>query len=102
MYYIVMVLFDQPTHFKHSIFKPVREFKETKNEEDEPDHGEEEYIPEIKESKYLPGERLLKKINKDRKRSNLIRSKKKKKTISPHTIDRISQSLARTVRQLTE
>jgi hypothetical protein len=92
-----MVLFSQPTHFKHSIFKPIKEFKETKNEEDEPDHGDhEEYIPEIKETKYLPGERLLKKINKDRKKT------KKKKTISPHTIDRISKSLARTVRQLTD
>jgi hypothetical protein len=91
-----MVLFNQPTHFKHSIFKPKREFKSAVDEELESNqHEEEEYIPEIKEAKFLPGERLLKKINKDRKRS------KKKKTLSPHTIDRISKSLSRTVRQLT-
>ena len=90
-----MVLFNQPTHFKHSIFKPKREFKPAVDEDDSIHHDEEEAIPEIKEAKFLPGERLLKKINKDRKRS------KKKKTLSPHTIDRISKSLSRTVRQLT-
>jgi hypothetical protein len=61
-----MVLFNQPTHFKHSIFKPKREFKPDVEEESYV-HDEEESIPEIKESQFLPGERLLKKINKDRK-----------------------------------
>jgi hypothetical protein len=91
-----MVLFNQPTHFKHSIFKPVREFKAAVDENEPEDDDEEEHIPEIKESKYLPGERLLKKINKDRERS-----KTKKKRLNAKTIDRISKSLSRTVRQLT-
>jgi hypothetical protein len=95
-----MVLFNQPTHFKHSIFKPVREFKADVDEEHD-DHkdeygDEEEHIPAIKESKYLPGERLLKKINKDR-----AQTKAKKKKLNSKTIDRISKSLSRTVRQLT-
>jgi hypothetical protein len=71
-----MVLFQQPTHFKHSIFKPVCIFKEDKPD-DEPmcDDEEEERIPEPVEKQYLPGERLLMRVNKDRQKEK----KKKKK-----------------------
>ena len=92
-----MVLLNQPTHFKHSIFKPKREFKADAEPEEYDDNDEEVRIPEVKEQQYLPGERLLKKINKDRKKKKKLRVKK----ISPATVDRISESLSRTVRQLT-
>ena len=91
-----MVLLDQPTCFKHSIFKPKREFKA--DAEPEYDNDEEMRIPEVKEQQYLPGERLLKKINKDRKKKKIHQKIKK---MSPATVDRISESLSRTVRQLT-
>ena len=49
-----MVLFNQPTHFKHSIFKTNRVFQEEKTEEPG-GYDEEENIPVVdNERKYLP------------------------------------------------
>jgi hypothetical protein len=100
-----MVLLNQPTHFKHSIFTPVCVFKAAA-EEDPVCNDEEECIPAPVERQYLPGERLLKKVNKDRKKQKqkkktLLQSRPAGSTISPECIDRISASLSRSVKRLT-
>jgi hypothetical protein len=95
-----MVLFNQPTHFKHSIFKTNRVFQEEKAEEPGGYDEEEDNIPVVdNERQYLPGERLLKKINKQRKKDK--KKKRRKKELTPESVGRISASLSRTVRSLT-
>jgi hypothetical protein len=77
-----MVLFEQPTHFKHSISKPVCIFKEDKPDEDNMcDDDEEERIPEPIEKQYLPGERLLMRVNTDRKKEKRKKKRKKRRLI---------------------
>ena len=97
-----MVLFNQPTHFKHSIFKTTRVFKAETDEPEAVGEDEDIVVPQVdkddKGRKYLAGERLLKKINKQRKKEKL---KHKKRGLGPDQIDRISKSLSRTVKQLT-
>ena len=77
----------------HSIFKPKHEFTPQEDEKDEKYDDEEEQIIVPKKSNYLPGERLLKKINKDKK-------KKKKTKAKEPDVDRLSMSMSRVLQSL--
>ena len=80
----------------HSIFKPKHIPQPTQEPEekydDEEDEKEQIIVP--KKSNYLPGERLLRKINKDKK------AKKKKTKAEEPDIDRLSASMARVLNSI--
>jgi len=109
------------THTKHSIFKTTRQFvpaveAEPEYSDDEKDAGV--IIPQPK-SDWLPGERLLKKINKQRAKDKkthkgLSRKSRQKKgsrasvsqahkahNLSTTDVDQISASMSRLVAELT-
>lgn len=116
-----MVLFNQPTQSRNSIFTTSRVFTEKQADSHDP-HGLAEEDDEIivpvvdKHSdntrKYLAGERLLQKINKEKKKDLRARRKnnisKLKLTtpvphkLSPKEVKRISKSLSRTINTILQ
>ena len=88
--------------YKNSIFRTRCEVVEKKMEpepmEDEKDDGIVIYQPE---TNWLPGERLLQRINKDKKRSKKKARRVSRPQPSADDIDLISASMSRLVAELS-
>lgn len=93
------------THTSNSIFRTHCEFVPTKEAEPEQYEDEEKddgVIIRQPKCSYLPGERLLQKINKDKKKRRAKASSRRANNLmDPDDVGQISASMSRLVSQLS-